>query len=353
MRVSKDTCIRGLFLYATLVALYVLKEVFIPFTLALVAFLLLSPLVKRLSKVGIKRSISAALLVLALIAGVAVLASQVVEPAEQWSARFPQLLSKVESQLSAYREPFNKISRSAERIESFTEVDGGTQAVYAKKVSIIGTFFSEGQIVLVRSLVVLLLLFFLLAYGEDLGKNLSNWVGSETERRRLSKLYSSLSSSISTYLVTITAINAGLSLAIGFAMYAIGLPNATLWGVMAGTLNFIPYFGVLAGGLIVSLVAVATFGSLLQMALVPIVYFGISAVEGSLITPLILGSRFSLNPIIMLLWLMFCGFMWGIPGAFLAVPLLIAIKLTAERPSEVVVSVEAAKLHTLSEPEAL
>jgi predicted PurR-regulated permease PerM len=105
------------------------------------------------------------------------------------------------------------------------------------------------------------------------------------------------------------------------------MPNPALWGAMCCVLNFIPYVGAMAGTMVVFLVAVLTFDSLGYACLVPAVYFAITAVEGNLITPALLGRSMSLNPVMVFLFLVFWGWIWGIGGALLAVPLLAMLKI--------------------------
>lgn len=117
-----------------------------------------------------------------------------------------------------------------------------------------------------------------------------------------------------------TLINSGLGLAIGVAMYFIGMPSPVLWGVMAGLLEYIPYFGATVGISVVTLVAIFTFDNLGHALLVPAIYFGSVAVEANLIVPMVLGRRLTLNPVVVFTGLIFWEWMWGIIGILLAVP---------------------------------
>jgi predicted PurR-regulated permease PerM len=126
-------------------------------------------------------------------------------------------------------------------------------------------------------------------------------------------------------------INACLGLAVGAAMYLIGVPNPVLWGVVAGTANYIPYLGAVVGAVVVGVVAFLSLDSASHALLAPISYMTLSAIEGQLITPTILGLRFSLNPVVIYVWLIFWGWMWGVVGAVLAVPLLTIFKIFCDR----------------------
>ena len=129
------------------------------------------------------------------------------------------------------------------------------------------------------------------------------------------------------FLLTVACINVGLGIVEGLAMWLLGMPNPALWGVLCCVLNFIPYLGAMVGAIIVFFVAVLTFDTLEYAMVVPATYFAINAIEGNVVTPAILGRSMQLNPVIVFLFLTFWGWMWGISGAILAVPLLTVLKI--------------------------
>jgi predicted PurR-regulated permease PerM len=110
-------------------------------------------------------------------------------------------------------------------------------------------------------------------------------------------------------------------------MYLLGMPNPWLWGVMAAVLAYIPYLGALVGVSTVTVVAILTFDDIFRIFSVPIVYFTADTIQANLIFPMALGRRLALNPVVIFIWLIFCGWIWSITGALLAVPLLAIIKI--------------------------
>ncbi|MDP9292351.1 MAG: AI-2E family transporter, partial [Verrucomicrobiota bacterium] len=115
--------------------------------------------------------------------------------------------------------------------------------------------------------------------------------------------------------------------AVGTAVYFLGLPNPILWGTMAAALNFVPYLGALTGIIAMTLGAVLSFDSLAWALVFPATYLAIATLEGNFITPFILGKSLTINPIMIFIGLMFWGWMWGIAGALLAVPILATFKI--------------------------
>jgi predicted PurR-regulated permease PerM len=135
---------------------------------------------------------------------------------------------------------------------------------------------------------------------------------------------------VSKYLLAITIVNIVFGAAIGTAMHFLGLPNAILWGVMAGLLHFVPFLGAMVGITVVTMVALVTLDSLGAVALVPVSYFALNLLEEYIVVPLVVGRRLLLNPVVIFLWLIFWGWLWGVPGALIAVPLLAILKIICE-----------------------
>ncbi|WP_049780608.1 AI-2E family transporter [Nitrosococcus halophilus] len=151
-----------------------------------------------------------------------------------------------------------------------------------------------------------------------------------TQKRQTLEIVNEVQTKVSRYLLTITLINAGLGVVVGTTMYFVDLPNALLWGVLAGSFNFIPYLGPLGVLIILTGVAILSFEELNQILLVPGVFLFLTTLEGQLITPLILGRSLSLNPLMIFLGIAFGIWFWGILGAFIAVPLLVITKIICD-----------------------
>jgi predicted PurR-regulated permease PerM len=180
-------------------------------------------------------------------------------------------------------------------------------------------------------LVMFVLLYVLLASGDLSRRKLVKLLPTLAEKKRAIRIARRTEKQISSYLFTITCINVGLGVAVGAAMYLLGMPTPFLWGTMAGLLNFAPFAGSMVSALVLLAVASVTFDSIEMLVLVPLVYIALTTIEAYLVTPTILGKRFRLNVIAVFLSLFFWGWMWGPAGVLLAVPMLATLKIISDQ----------------------
>jgi predicted PurR-regulated permease PerM len=136
---------------------------------------------------------------------------------------------------------------------------------------------------------------------------------------------------ISNYLFSVSLINIGLGLIASVGFHLMGVPNAAMWGVLVAVLNFVPYFGPVAGVMVLGTVGLLSFDMLWQGLLPPAWYLLLHLLEANLITPILLGRRFTLNPVGIFVSLIFWTWLWGVPGALLSVPILVSIKVVCDR----------------------
>jgi len=113
-------------------------------------------------------------------------------------------------------------------------------------------------------------------------------------------------------------------------MYALGMPNAILWGVLVAVFNFVPYLGPIAAFFILSVAALVTFDTLGRALAVPGVFLLLHLIEGQIVQPLTVGRRFEVNALVVLLAVWFGYGFWGIPGMVLAMPVVVAVKVAAQ-----------------------
>ena len=176
----------------------------------------------------------------------------------------------------------------------------------------------------------LVLAFFLLASGDLFYIKLVESVPTFSDKRRAVSIMRDIERQMSHYLLTVTVINATLGLCLGLAMYAVGMPNPFLWGALGFVLNFVPFVGAIVGAAAVAAVGILNFDTLFTGLMPAALYLAITTVEGHIITPSIIGRRLELNTVSVLLALIIWGWLWSIPGALMAVPLLVLVKVVAD-----------------------
>jgi len=320
----------GLFFFATVFALYVARPVLLPIVWALLVAFLLAPIVSFLERRGVTRFFGAALVTLALVASVAAFAYFLLDPAQRWLSEMPERMQAVERELRFLREPVEQMSRAAASVSDVTGNDGAVQEVSVQEGTPITRLLRGAGTVLGMALVALALVFFFLVDGRRFLLKLVRALPTYRARKRSLRVAARVRADASTYLLAVTLINVGLGGAVAVALYFVGLPNPILWGVMAALLNYVPYLGAMVGIAIVALVSLTTAEPASRAVLAPAAYLLLTSIEGAVITPAILGRHMRLNPVAVLVFVLFWGWLWGIPGALLAVPILATLKVVAE-----------------------
>ncbi|MGH7703087.1 MAG: AI-2E family transporter [Gemmatimonadales bacterium] len=323
----------GLFLLGLLYTLRFARPFLVPVVLALLLSFLLRPSVRWLRRIRIPEAVGAALVLCILLGAAGTAIYQLSDPAANWVSKAPQSLRKIEAKVRRLRRPVEEVSKTAEQVERITDVSGGgdrTPEVQLKGPSLRDAVFGGTQTFLTGAAFVLILLYFLLASGDMFLRKLIKVLPRPEDRERAIQIARATQDQISNYLYTVTLIYAGLGVAVGMATWLLGVPNPMLWGVMAGMLCFVPYVGPLAGIAMLTLVSMLIFDDLGRALLVPGVYVALAVLEGSFVTPFILGRRLILNPVAVFLGLSFWWWMWGIPGAILAVPMMAVFKIVCD-----------------------
>ncbi|MEX0717689.1 MAG: AI-2E family transporter [Planctomycetaceae bacterium] len=312
--------------------LYFAGAILFPILLAMVLALLLRPVVRALARLRIPEVAGAGIVLAAATATIVIGGYRLSIPATEWISTLPRHLENIEWKLDSLRSPFDNIREASKKVEKMTDgEDFEAVPVKMEKAPTLPSTLLNITTGLIAGIVVTgMLLYFLLATGDGMLHRAVHLAPAYRDRQNLFSLLKDIERVISGYLITFTLINIGLGTAIGTAMWLIGLPNPVLWGVMAGCLNFVPYAGAFVGAAVVFLVGVLSFDSIGYAAIAPAAYGGINLLEGCIITPLILGRSMKLDPIAIVLSLLFWGWIWGIGGALLAVPLLAITKIACD-----------------------
>ena len=319
----------GLFILAVLFTLHLGRVIFLPLTIALMFAVLFAPLLRRLKHLKIPEPVGAAILLSLVVAMLGYGVSRLAEPASDWATRVPEAFREAEYKLRVFKKPMQEVTKATEILSKATALEGTkkVQQVEVKNDAWPMKFFSVTGEWLLEVVTTLILIYFLLSSGdlflEKLVKVLPRW----QDKRRAVEIVRQIEAQLFQYLFTVTCINLGLGTLVGIAMYFLGMPNPLLWGAMAALLTFIPYLGHMVGIIVIMLVAALTFDEVSQVFMVGGAYGALALVEGWFATPMILGQRLEINPVVLLIGLMLWGWIWGIGGALLAVPLLVAFKI--------------------------
>jgi len=290
---------------------------------------LLSPVVRALKRARLPEPAGAALVLLTLLGAVGFAGYSLADPAREWMTKAPQTLAKVHTRLRDLRRPVEQVTKTAEQVEAATEVEkgGGPQEVVLRGPRLSERLFGTTQSLLTGALETLILLYFLLAAGDLFLQKLIKVLPQLRDKKKAVAIARETEASISTYLFTVAVVNVALGLAIALVMTLIGMPNAWLWGALAAVAEFIPYIGATVVLATLTMAGLATFDSLGHALLVPGAYLTVNIIQSQFVTPLILGRRLTLNPVAILGGLVFWCWLWGVGGAFIAVPLLATFKI--------------------------
>jgi predicted PurR-regulated permease PerM len=320
---------------AVLYTLYFAADIILPAVLALVLGLLLGPAVRFLhKKLRLPRMLAALVLIITLFSAIGALGYAISVPASNWIAKAPQSLPVLQQKLGFLREPIDMFQGGMAQIGKLMHQGGEQkqgQTVTVTQGSGVGMSVLTGtRAFLGQTLTLVVLLFFILADGDNLLRRFIEILPGLDEKKRAVQIATEIEHNISGYLTTITMMNILVGTANGLSIWAFGLPSPLLWGTVAFLLNYIPILGPLTGVLVFFFVGLFSFSSVLW-ALAPAgVYLLIHIAEGETITPMLLARRFTLNPLLVIVSLMFWDWLWGITGALLAVPLLAVTKIMCD-----------------------
>lgn len=315
--------------------LWAAQALILPVLLAAFFALIGNPIIRGLRKLWLPRFAAALLVLIGGLAAAGLLANQLIEPAGEWVRQVPREMKQLAPKLREMTKPMQEANRAAQNI---ARAAGGEST--AKPVQVVKTELNDPYKSLTSTpkyiasvLAVVLLTFFFMVYGESLQRNAIGLLPGLRERKITVDILQSIEREISRYVLTISLINTALGLALAGALFWLGvpLPEALLWGTMAAILNFAPYVGPLIGMVTMLLMGFVAFDEAWRALLPAGLYLVLHTIEGQIVTPIVLGRRMRLSPLILILALMFFGWLWGIVGLLLAVPMLVCVKLVLAR----------------------
>jgi predicted PurR-regulated permease PerM len=320
----------GLVALAVLYTLVLAQSFFVPLFLAFLLSLVLAPIVRWLEWLHMPRTLGAGIIVLLLLSGLSYGVASSLEPVSNWVEQAPRLLRQLEHKIYPIKKTVEEVSKTADQVDRIASVST-EESVEVKGISFRDMLYTNARGLVTGTVMTTFLLYFFLSWGQVMLMRVMQLHNENRQRQRHLELATFLESEISKYLLTITLINVGLGAVVASALYAFDIPNPLLWGVIAALLNYIPYLGGLVTAVLLGATALLTFDGLAVPALVVATFAGLTIFEGQIVTPLLLGRRLALNPLVVSLSVIFWFWLWGVMGALMAVPILITIKLISDR----------------------
>ena len=313
--------------------LYFARPVLLPVFLAGVAGMALKPLIRWLSRCHIPPA--------CFVSWSSPLGSaffQLGRPALAWMNDAPQHMTELRQRVQKIFPQLARFSQAAAAVNNLGATEAEKKEAQTKMPTVevkdnrgtssilnwTGTFLTGvGE--------TLVLLYLLLASGDLFLQKLVHVMPTLRDKKRAVEICHEIQQNISKYLFTALLINTGLGLVVSGGLYFLGVPNAAMWGLLVAVLNFVPYFGPATGIVLLATVGLLSFDTLWQAVLPPAWYLVLHVLEVNLITPVLLGRRFTLNPVVVFVSLIFWTWLWGVPGALLSVPILVSIKVVCDR----------------------
>lgn len=322
----------GVTLLLVVGALVFARPLLIPLTFALMLFFLLRSPVRWLVQRRVPRLLASAL-VLGVALGLLVFAGvELTSPAMAWSERLPNAVRELELKSRELRHPFQGVARAIQALNQLSDL-GHPSSV--PRVDVVRPGWLEGLLAQAGSLLAEFGLtmgaaFFLLVDGDALFGRLLALTPSHAVQKRPTTVINEVGARMSAYLGAVTLVNLGLGAALTLVLALLGMPNPWLWGGLAAVLTYVPYVGPAIGITLVALASFVTFPTLGHAVSPPLAYLALALIEGNLVTPLVLGRTCAVRPLVIFVWLALWAWLWSIPGAILAVPLLMLFTFACE-----------------------
>ena len=314
----------GLFVIAVLWCAYVAQPVIVPVLLAWVIATIVLPIVRWLQDRGVPRVLAVIAVTLLLVTVIAALLMLLSTPVAYWLGRATEVGGLLKQKLQTIGQPLALLDEARKAL-NLIGAGEPTLRVEQQSATVVATIFSILTPAVSQFILFIGALVFYLVYQKRLRSTAVLLLSDREARLATLRTLSDIDANMTTYFGAFTIVNTCLALVTIALTWAVGLPNPLLWGVLAGVLNYIPYIGPAIVFTTLSVVSLLTFNTLGEAVVAPLVFLGIITIEGQFLTPALLGRRLELNPFAIFLAIAFCTWLWGPLGAFLAVPLLMAL----------------------------
>ncbi|MGI3170358.1 AI-2E family transporter [Pseudooceanicola sp. C21-150M6] len=312
------------------------KVVVLPIVLGFLIALTLSPLVRWLARIGIPTGISAVTIIFTIGIGSALGLYLLSGPASTLMDSMPAIQREAEAKLGHLADKVRQVQEAEKNIQDMASgereaaTDSEVTTILVDDPSMLETAVASAAGTGTALIIALLLAMFLLASGDMFQHKLVQSFDRFGDKKKALRISHDIERQISRYLGAITVINLCLGVAIGGAMYLLGVPYPIIWGLAAFLLNYLPYLGAIVGMLAVAAVSLITFNSVGEALVPPLVYFMLTSIEGQMVTPVLVGRHLSLNAAAVFVAVIFWAWLWGVAGALMAVPFLVFVKVVGD-----------------------
>ncbi|MEO7066050.1 MAG: AI-2E family transporter [Rhodanobacter sp.] len=319
-------------LLALLYTIALTQALLIPLVLAAFIGLALNPVVAAGARHHLPRWLVASVLMLGLMGAIGTGISLVAQPAVGWFQGAPKAIKTLMPKLKGITEPFEAANRATQTLVNGAPTRARARAAAPPTVAAFTAWdaLAKAPTILISVLTVVLLVFFFLIYGDSLLRRLVEIVPDFRSKRSAVGVVRSIQTEVSRYILTTAMINFCLGALTAAMLWFLHMPDPLLWGTVAMLANFIPYVGAITTTGVLTLVGLIHFNTLGAAITPALCFIFFTVMEGNLITPMVLGQRMRISPIAILIWLLIWGWLWGIPGVLLAVPMLTCVKIISE-----------------------
>jgi predicted PurR-regulated permease PerM len=339
-------------------ALFFGREFFVPIAFAIAFSVLLRPIVRAMERAKLPAPAGATIVVLAIVGICALGGWMLATPIQNWIEQAPERLKAAQGKLDRIRKPIQAATSAAQKLQA--AASGGepatsqpstapaTQSIEGSETrheqvtptpaqpasvatpAVAGTLGTTATI-LSETVEVILMLYLLLAAGDLFLNKLVKIIPRIRDKAKAVGAIHDVERAVLQYVIATALINVGQAVVIGLALWWLGMPSPLLWGLGTFALEFIPYLGGAVMIAMLSITAFATFDNIGRILAVPGSYMLVTTLQNNIVSPIAYGKRLKLNPVAVLVGVMFWWFVWGVAGAFLAVPIVATGKIVCDR----------------------
>ncbi|HSX85621.1 MAG TPA: AI-2E family transporter [Cellvibrio sp.] len=314
--------LRILTIVVVVTIIYFAKMILLPILVAGFIALFASPLVRTLEGFRIPKPAASLLLEAALIGILIYVFSLLFEPAMRWLETAPVIGDRLADGVKEVSDSLGVGKKTGAEQASAIE-----QAMDSTMVTLASMFAQTTILLTIQTFAVIIMIYFFLVYGDDLMRNIVKAQQTFSDKKMTVIMFQVIRDDVSMYIMWVSLINVGLGLCTAGALALFGIEDALLWGALATILNYAPYVGPLILTAILTAIGFAEQEPLFRVLLAPSIFLVLNLIESQFVTPTVLGRRFNINPLLVVLWMFIWGWLWGVGGMLLAIPLLMCIKL--------------------------